>query len=93
MQNFVDLLHDGAKHLIELEGRRERFAQLMENGDFASFGKVQGEACIPAPFDTLECLGIGLVLRRSCRFPLHRLVSFLQQGRPSIIVNGFNGLQ
>ena len=37
VQELVDLLHDGAENLIELQRRSERLAQFVEDGDFARF--------------------------------------------------------
>ena len=34
-QHLIDLLHDGAQDLIELEGRSERLAEFVEYGHFA----------------------------------------------------------
>ena len=67
-ENFVDFLHDGAQNLIELQGRGEGFAKLVENSDFGGLRGFRGFrhcARTSAPFDAAERLA---VIRPADRF-------------------------
>jgi hypothetical protein len=57
-QDLVNLLHDGAKNLVELERRGESLAKLMENSDFGGFGRLGHRARISAPLDAAEDFAI-----------------------------------
>src|SRR4029077_20930468 len=49
-QELVDFLHDGAENLVELERRRQRLPQLLEEGDFARLALLGGDRGIAAAF-------------------------------------------
>ena len=50
-QKLVDLFHDGAENLVELQRGGERLAKFLEDRDFASFALFEGNAGIAAAFD------------------------------------------
>jgi len=58
VQELVDLLHDRAENLIELQGRSERLTQFVENRNFARFAMFRG---------TRDCAGARCP--KNCWFP------------------------
>jgi hypothetical protein len=53
-QNLIDFFHDGAQDLVELQGRCERFAELVEYRDFVGGFDGDVHTRSSAPFDALE---------------------------------------
>jgi len=53
-QKFVNFLHDGAQHLVELQGRGKSLAQFLEHGDFSRFAFLRGQTRIPAAVHSRE---------------------------------------
>ena len=53
-QHFVDLFHDGAKDLVELQRRGEGFAQLVEYGYFVGDSDGHVHTRSSAAFDAVE---------------------------------------
>src|SRR5580698_7802539 len=49
-QKLVNFLHDGAENLVELQRRRQRLPQLLEDGDFTGFALLSGNRGIAAAF-------------------------------------------
>ena len=61
MQEFIDLFHDGAQNLVELQRGGEGLTKFMEDGNFAGLPLARVEGGIPATLDTAKAL-------RLCQF-------------------------
>ena len=55
-QKFIDLLHDGAENLIELQRRRQRLPQLLEDRDLARLALFVRNGCVTAAFNVRKLL-------------------------------------
>src|SRR5712664_3256422 len=92
-QELVNLFHDGAENLIELQRRRQRLPQLLENGDLALFALLERHRGIAAAIDGRKRLyffhaGLNLspekILRHFLCFPrkaVHRIAAAATQRR------------
>ena len=79
-QNLVDLFHDGAQDLIELQRRGEGLAQLVEDRDFGDFqGFRRGYARTPAPFDATKGLRVSSSSDRVSRETRNRVWGLVGQ--------------
>ena len=82
-QKFVDLLHDGAENLIELQRRRQRLPQLLEDRDFAGFALFIRNSRVAAAFDGRKLLYflhacLNLVLERAAEGRLNLQINVRQ---------------
>ena len=71
-QKLVDLLHDRAQHLVELQRRRQRLPQFLEDRHFPCFASFPGHAYISPAFHGRKLLDFvkaheSTFLRRSSK--------------------------
>jgi hypothetical protein len=59
MEKFVDLLHDRAQNLVELQRRREGFSEFVENGYFSRLPMLGREAGISSALDACKKFAFG----------------------------------
>src|SRR4030095_15240340 len=82
-QKLVDLLHNRPQHLVELQRRRERLPEFLEDRDLACFASLPGQPRIPAPFNGWK---LFCFLHAEQSYPL---VSFAEAVQPSAYTEPF----